>query len=350
MLLLRGGATTLDLGEESAVIVRSRINGGQGMEAELRRGTLLFCAARAAALEIVVLRSLICLAEDAQTIGQVTVIGAKELRIYARRGSLQFSYGGETRTIAEGQAYRVILDPPENDPKKKEAVKAGRQRKGFLFVAMSGGAAAAAAIMHENHRPKQMESPGHPGFRTKLTMLMGSATRSIEARPRRLLGLSWCRCRGIKGENAGLNEFEAGEEVCDFEGGGFPGVGAVRAIVADAGAEVVADGAGHGFLGVGGAHSVAPLEDGAFGFEDQREDLARAHETTEFAKERALSMDGIEASGFALSEDHSFDGHYAEASFVDTRENFTLKIARYSIGFDECESSFHGHENFLRII
>jgi hypothetical protein len=37
MLLLRGGATTLDLAEESAVIVRNRINGGQGMEAELRR-------------------------------------------------------------------------------------------------------------------------------------------------------------------------------------------------------------------------------------------------------------------------------------------------------------------------
>jgi hypothetical protein len=162
MLLLHGGATTLDLAEESAVIVRSRINGGQGMEAELRRGTLLFRAARAAALEIAVLESLICPAEDARTIGQVTLIGAKELRIYALRGSLQFSYGGEARTIAEGEAYRVILDPPENDPKKKEAAKAGRQRKGFLFVAIGGGAAGAAAIIHENHRHKHVESPDHP--------------------------------------------------------------------------------------------------------------------------------------------------------------------------------------------
>jgi hypothetical protein len=175
-------------------------------------------------------------------------------------------------------------------------------------------------------------------------MLMGSVARSIGARPRRLLGLSWGRCPEIKGGNAGLDEFEAGEEVGDFEGGGFRGVGAVGAIVADAGAEVVADGAGGGFLGIGGTHGVAPLEDGAFGFEDEGEDFTRAHEATEFAKERTLPMDGIEAGGFARSEDHRFDGHNAEASFVDTRENFTLKIACYRVGFDDCESAFECHE------
>ena len=57
----------------------------------------------------------------------------------------------------------------------------------------------------------------------------------------------------------GLDEFEAGEEIANFEGGGVGGVGAVSAIVADAGAEIVADGAGGGFLGVGGAHGVAPF-------------------------------------------------------------------------------------------
>jgi hypothetical protein len=45
-------------------------------------------------------------------------------------------------------------------------------------------------------------------------------------------------------QNRESNEFEAGEEVADFEGGGFRGVRAVSAIVADTGAEVMADGAG----------------------------------------------------------------------------------------------------------
>jgi hypothetical protein len=141
-------------------------------------------------------------------------------------------------------------------------------------------------------------------------------------------------------QNRESNEFAAGEEVADFKGRGFGGVGAVSAIVADAGAEVVANGTGRGFLRIGGTHGVAPLLDGAFGFEDQGEDFAGAHEATEFAKEWALFVDGIEASGFALGKDHRFDCHDAEASVVDAGKNLTLEIARYGVGLDECESAF----------
>jgi len=99
-------------------------------------------------------------------------------------------------------------------------------------------------------------------------------------------------------QNRESNQLEAGEEVADFEGGGFGGVRAMSAIVADAGAEVAADGAGGGFLGIGGAHDVAPLGDGAFGFEDQGEDFAGAHEVGEFAEEGTLFVDGVKAASF----------------------------------------------------
>src|SRR5713226_5077296 len=92
-----------------------------------------------------------------------------------------------------------------------------------------------------------------------------------------------------------LNEFEGGEEVADFEGGSIRSVGAVRAVVADAGAEGVANGAGRGFLGVGGAHGVAPFGDGAFRFEDHGEDLAGSHEVGEFAEKRASFVHGVKA-------------------------------------------------------
>ncbi len=114
-----------------------------------------------------------------------------------------------------------------------------------------------------------------------------------------------------------LDKFEAGEEIADFEGGGVGGVGAVRAIVADAGAEVVADGAGRGFLGVGGAHGVSPFQDGTFGFEDHGEDFAGAHEVGEFAEERAGFVDGVKAAGLFLAQTHRFDGDDLEAGFVD---------------------------------
>src|SRR5713226_9096713 len=93
-----------------------------------------------------------------------------------------------------------------------------------------------------------------------------------------------------------LDEFKARKEISNFESGGFRGVGAVGAIVADAGAEIVTDGAGRGFLGIGGAHGVAPLEDGASGFENHGEDFAGTHEVGELAEERALAMNGVEAA------------------------------------------------------
>src|SRR5260370_14271729 len=142
------------------------------------------------------------------------------------------------------------------------------------------------------------------------------------------------------------DEFEAGEEVADFEGGGFRSIRAVGAIVADAGAEIVANGAGSGLLRIGGAHSVAPLLDRAFGFEDQSEDFAGAHEATEFAKKWALFMDGVETSGFARSEDHRFDGHDTEAGFVDARKNLTLKIAGYCVRFDDGKRAFESQAIF----
>jgi hypothetical protein len=164
VLLLRGDATVLELAEESELIVRGAAGGAQGTETELSSGTLVFSAARAAALEIVALEARIRPATATRTIGQVSVTGPKELRICARRGSLQFSYREESETIAEGAAYPVILDPPENDPKNKRPAKAGRQRKTFLLIAIGAAAAGTAAILyeHENHGHKRMESPDRP--------------------------------------------------------------------------------------------------------------------------------------------------------------------------------------------
>jgi hypothetical protein len=75
---------------------------------------------------------------------------------------LQFSYRGKTETIAEGMAYRVILDEHEDGARKQGAVKAARHRHVFRFVAIAGGAAAATVILHENHGHKRMESPDRP--------------------------------------------------------------------------------------------------------------------------------------------------------------------------------------------
>src|SRR5258708_25654756 len=145
-------------------------------------------------------------------------------------------------------------------------------------------------------------------------------------------------------QNRESNQFEAGEEIADFEGGGFGRVGAVGAIVADAGAEVVADGAGVSFLWIGGAHGVAPLQDGAFGFEDQGKNFAGAHEVGELGEEAALFVDGVEAAGFFFCEAHGFDGDNLETRLVNTGKNLALLTATDGVGLDDCESALKCHE------
>src|ERR1700674_4713980 len=141
-------------------------------------------------------------------------------------------------------------------------------------------------------------------------------------------------------QNRESNQLEAGEEVADFEGGGFGGVRAMSAIVADAGAEVAADGAGGGFLGIGGAHGVAPLGDGVFGFEDQGEDFAGAHEVGEFAEEGTGFVNGVETPGFVFGEAHGFDGDDFEASFMNAAQNIALETTANGVGLNNRESSF----------
>ena len=149
-------------------------------------------------------------------------------------------------------------------------------------------------------------------------------------------------------QNRELNQLEAGEEIADFEGGGFGGVRAMGAIVADAGAEIVTDGAGRGLLGIGGAHGVAPLQDGAFRFENHGEDFAGTHEVGELGEEGAFLVNGVETAGLLFGEAHGLDSDDFETGFVDAGKDFALKITTDSIRFDDCESALYAHNNLLR--
>jgi hypothetical protein len=163
-LRLRCNAALLDLAEKSAVLVHRAGNETEDAEAELLEGTLDFSAARTGELEIEARDARVRPAGNGRTAAQVSVIGPKELHIYARRGAVVFSYRGKSRTITEGDSYEVILDPQENGSEKKQTRQPGGQPpKPFILVAAGVGAAAAAAvILHEKHKHKDVESPDHP--------------------------------------------------------------------------------------------------------------------------------------------------------------------------------------------
>jgi hypothetical protein len=79
--------------------------------ATLISGTATFSTASAKAFTLHFANAAIRANSDEPTVGQVSVLGPKELIVKSTRGSLAFTVSGETRVVAEGSAYRVILDP-----------------------------------------------------------------------------------------------------------------------------------------------------------------------------------------------------------------------------------------------
>lgn len=158
MLRLRSGAAGLEVAEESVISVQNPPNGAQGIEVNLHKGTIVFWSDRIASLNIVTQEASIRPVADNRTVAQISVTGPKELRVYARRGALQFSYRGETETLAEGKSYRVILDSPNNSP-KEEPIPSGKLSKGFKIVIIGEAAAVVALGIYELLEP---ESPDRP--------------------------------------------------------------------------------------------------------------------------------------------------------------------------------------------
>jgi hypothetical protein len=132
-LQFRGSAAAIYLPGASGVALRSQPN---GMQAQLRGGTLVFSTARAEAMEVLADEAFIRPLADGPTVAQVTIIGTKELQINARRGDLQFSYAGETEKLAAGASYRILLDPPESypPPQRQPPPYAGRENRKFKII------------------------------------------------------------------------------------------------------------------------------------------------------------------------------------------------------------------------
>ncbi len=161
VLRLNAGTTALDLAPQTSLTVRLTAS-GQSTQVELAAGMLVFSVANPPAVAVHANNAWIRPASSAPTVAHIRIVNPKELRISAQRGSLQFSYEGESALIPEGVAYRVLLDP-EDDPASASASgqpnkKSGKARKPFLFIAIAAAAAVAAILLMRNY-----ESPDQPG-------------------------------------------------------------------------------------------------------------------------------------------------------------------------------------------
>ncbi|MHB8501861.1 MAG: FecR family protein [Candidatus Acidiferrales bacterium] len=124
---LRAGAARFQLSASSAATVSEE----SGMpRATLLRGSAIFSTASAKAFALNVSTAVIRPKSDAPTIGQVTVLGEKQLLVKCVRGALTITVGNDSRVIPEGSAYRIVLDPSASEEAQNQPPPQGAGTKG----------------------------------------------------------------------------------------------------------------------------------------------------------------------------------------------------------------------------
>jgi len=161
-LQVRAGAARLLLTSASQV---TWANEESGASATLKNGTAIFSTANAKAFSLHAGTALIRPNSDAATVGSVTILSPKELAVSCSHGALAISVEDDTKVVAEGTAYRVVLDPDDpqgqdtsNPPPvctQKNPRKSGRDRF-LMFVLIFAGVGTAIGIY------LALESPDRP--------------------------------------------------------------------------------------------------------------------------------------------------------------------------------------------
>jgi hypothetical protein len=165
---IRAGAARLLL-QSGTITTLSDTEGAPS--AKLFLGTATFSTGNSKAFTLFASRAAVRAQSDGPTIGQVTYLNEKELLVVSKRGPLTITVDGETEVIADGAAYRVLLDPPTTmaqgpegagthkvDRKKGMSgppLKAGRNY--FLITAVGVTAVVTGLAISE-----ALESPNRP--------------------------------------------------------------------------------------------------------------------------------------------------------------------------------------------
>lgn len=126
-LQIRIGASQIVLGENANLSLH---RAEHSVTADLGAGTIRFSCAAGAPLEIHALGAVIR-GRAGVSAGQIAIVGPNEFQVGSLSGALIVSVDGDTRTIAEGNAYDATLDSPA-DP--QAPIPTARRRRILYFV------------------------------------------------------------------------------------------------------------------------------------------------------------------------------------------------------------------------
>ena len=156
-LQVRTGAARLLLMASSRAIWSEQTG---SPSATLTSGTAAFSTANAKAFALRAGTAVFRPRGDEPTVGNITVLNAKELVVRCSRGALTIEVDDDIRVIPEGMAYHVVLDP-NADPAARAAwgqnqpIKAGRSK--FIWYAIAFTALVTWFTLSE-----ALESPDRP--------------------------------------------------------------------------------------------------------------------------------------------------------------------------------------------
>jgi len=133
---LRAGAARFQLSASSMATVGEA---GGMPQVTLLQGSATFSTANARAFALSASTAMIRPKSDEPTIGEVTVLGEKQLLVKCARGALTITVGDDTRVIPEGSAYRIVLDSAANEEAQRQPPTQGAGGRGSRRAPISAG-------------------------------------------------------------------------------------------------------------------------------------------------------------------------------------------------------------------
>jgi len=145
VLRVRFGSSQAAIIAGGAVLVHQSAD---GFTANLTRGEVVLSSGQGQKFSLLADGATIQPNTSEPTVAQVTWVSPKELRVMSRKGILQVSLGDESKTVAEGVSYRMVIDPAAAAASKSGPPPQGAQATGsntFLFFLL--GAAVTAVVV-----------------------------------------------------------------------------------------------------------------------------------------------------------------------------------------------------------
>jgi hypothetical protein len=151
LLRVRFGSSQAALLADTAAVVHKSAD---GFQADLTGGQMVVSSSEGQKFHVLADGAMVQPSSSQPTVAQVTWVSKKELVLTSRKGPLQVSMGDETKTISDGQSYRMIIDPaaasasPAPAAPGTPAAPQGTAASGssLFILVLIGTAAAAVAI------------------------------------------------------------------------------------------------------------------------------------------------------------------------------------------------------------